>query len=39
VPKKKRKENQAKQNQMFLSQKIGTRIGGSIEQQEPNNIV
>jgi hypothetical protein len=36
---KKRKENQTKQNQMFLSKKIGTRIGGSIEQQEPNNIV
>jgi hypothetical protein len=35
--KDKKKPNKTKSN--VFSKKIGTRIGGSIEKQEPNNIV
>jgi hypothetical protein len=37
----KKKKKKTKQNKIkcFFPKKIGTRIGGSIEQQEPNNIV
>jgi hypothetical protein len=39
--KKEKRQEKTKQNKIkyFLPKNFGTRIGGSIEKQEPNNIV